>query len=146
MIIRKTNFRPVNYVILHNWWLIEPFFRYKISAPNPYFCNTTSHSQLYIRGKNPYLANLLVSFPFFTTEKRRMWYEGRFLCSETGNFARAEVLPVKSLREQACQSQNIMTGPRIPPVQSSVVTQRAIIRQGDISIIISFLELELLNK
>ena len=39
-------------------------------------------------------------------------YEGWLLCSETGNPARAEVLHVKSLREQACQSQNIKTGPR----------------------------------
>ena len=44
---------------------------------------------------------------------RLIEYEGRLLCSETGNPARAEVLHVKSLREQAYQSQNLKTGPRL---------------------------------
>ena len=40
-------------------------------------------------------------------------YEARFLYSETGMPARAEVLHFKSLHEQSGQSQNIITGPRI---------------------------------
>ena len=40
-------------------------------------------------------------------------YEVWLLCSETNMSARAEALHVKSLREQACQSQNIITGPSI---------------------------------
>ena len=58
------------------------------------------------------MRKVLKKTPCIVMKLRRNLYEGRLLCSETGMPARAEVLRVKSLREESCQSQNIITGPR----------------------------------